>query len=254
MSVVAPSLLYKYRPVDCFTERLITHNEIWFSRPAELNDPFDCKLHISAVGTEADRRNYLRAIRPVLAENQIAAELIRLGDPSAVGSIENDINETIQTTVRDLGIFCMSARNDDLRMWTDYANGHQGICAEFQTHDGKLFGCELTEVAYEEQHPNVTMFDGCDRKWAERTLSTKRAAYRNEAEWRILYHTPGVQVFPPEELTRLILGCRTSARDKAQVMKWVAARRVPLQIYEARPRCGSFTLDIVPAFEPLPQS
>lgn len=46
-NIVKMNGLYKYGKFDEYTEKLFTHNEIYFSSPDEFNDPFDSKpLHL----------------------------------------------------------------------------------------------------------------------------------------------------------------------------------------------------------------
>jgi len=244
---MVPSYLYKYRPVNCYLERLIVHDEIYFSRPSELNDPYDCNLFVSAVGSDAVRRKYLETNYPQLSQEQLRFALEEAARPESIAANEADIEEFMKHTVERMGIFCTCARNDDLRMWTDYAAGHRGVCLQFKTLNGQLFGCDLTPIVYSPEHPAWTMFDECDERWTRFTLATKSDAYANESEWRILYHTVGKQQFPAEDLSGIIFGCRMEDRPKQQILEWISLRPMPLRIYEARVRKGLFALEIVPA-------
>ena len=51
--------LYKYGKFDEYTEKLFTHNEIYFSSPNEFNDPFDSKPRIICEGNKQQIENYL---------------------------------------------------------------------------------------------------------------------------------------------------------------------------------------------------
>ena len=39
--------LYKYYPLNDYTKRIFTHNEVYFPSPLKFNDPFDFNIPIS---------------------------------------------------------------------------------------------------------------------------------------------------------------------------------------------------------------
>src|SRR6185436_13966304 len=73
-----PQILYKYRDFSGFTRdrvrQIIVENKVWFSSPADLNDPFDCKVHTSFKGTvrayKKDMLRLLKEYRPNLNRQQ----------------------------------------------------------------------------------------------------------------------------------------------------------------------------------------
>lgn len=53
-----PTKAYKYRPDNDKTQRIITHNELWFSSPVEFNDPYDCNAPIDSDITLEEFNNW----------------------------------------------------------------------------------------------------------------------------------------------------------------------------------------------------
>lgn len=151
-----------------------------------------------------------------------------------------------QQQTESMGIFCLSARKDSLLMWSHYADGHRGICLQFSTCQEQLFGCTLDPVVYQELHPELATTDTIDHEWTRRYLTTKARDWSYEQEWRIFYHTPGLQVAPHEELSAVILGCSISASDCQEVIKWVRARPSPTLLYQADREEGAFRLRFSP--------
>ena len=49
-----PQILYKYRDVGEYTEKIFTDKTVWLSKPENLNDPFECSI---ANFTEKGKRN-----------------------------------------------------------------------------------------------------------------------------------------------------------------------------------------------------
>ena len=52
------NIIYKYFKIDEYFYRSIKNNYLWFSDPADFNDPYDFNLFISKDFTEEDLRNY----------------------------------------------------------------------------------------------------------------------------------------------------------------------------------------------------
>lgn len=58
-NTIEPQFLYKYYTFNKYTERIFTHNEIYFPAPKEFNDPFDSKVRLSYEGTKKKWKEYL---------------------------------------------------------------------------------------------------------------------------------------------------------------------------------------------------
>jgi len=56
--------LYKYRDFSGdnskYVERIFTHNEVYFSKPIDFNDPFDCRPKISLEANKNEIRAYIK--------------------------------------------------------------------------------------------------------------------------------------------------------------------------------------------------
>jgi hypothetical protein len=246
-----PSHLYKYRSLRTnkekqFTARIFTHNQIYFSKYTEFNDPFDCNFYISIIGNVITHKAKLQEINPGLSDAKLDINTRKDLKPKNLEKRKKSIQTAIRQINRGIGIFSMSARCDNLLMWSHYADCHRGICVEFKVTGGKLFGCDLCEVNYEEEYPKLSVYDDIDLEWTKRYLTTKACDWRYEQEWRIVYRETGCQVFPSEELTGAILGARISKKDKKLVLEWMSKSRSEVKLYQAREYDDKFGLDITP--------
>ena len=116
---------------------------------------------------------------------------------------------------------------------------------EFKTTGGKLFGCDLLNVDYVENYPNLSVYDNPDYEWVRKYLTTKSLAWRYEEEWRIMYERTGCQFLSEnEELSGVILGARISRRNKELVLKCLSENNCKAKLYQARECKGKFGLDI----------
>ena len=245
-----PSHLYKYRSLRTkkdreHTLRILTHNEIYFAKYKMFNDPFDCQLHISFNANPTAHKNTLRQLNPGLSEAQIEIQTQEALQVD-IGKREQKFNNGIRRETEKLGIFCMSAKRDNLLMWSHYADYHEGICMEFKTTGGRLFGCDLLDVDYDKYYPSLSVYDNWDLDWVRKYLRTKSLDWGYEKEWRILYKEIGCQFFrsEDEELSGVILGSRISRRNKELVVNSCSENNCKAKLYQARECKDRFGLDI----------
>jgi hypothetical protein len=245
-----PLHFYKYRSLRTkkdreHTLRILTHNEIYFAKCKDFNDPFDCKFHIPFNGNPITHKEKLRQLNPGLSEAQIEIQTQKELQPENIVKWEKELNKRIRLETEKYGIFSMSAKRDNLLMWSHYADCHKGICMKFKTTGGKLFGCDLLNVDYVENYPNLSVYDNPDYEWVRKHLTTKSLAWRYEEEWRIMYERTGCQFLSEnEELSGVILGARISRRNKELVLKCLSENNCKAKLYQARECKGKFGLDI----------
>ncbi len=136
--------LYKYFSATHWSFDSIINFKFYFSRFNELNDP--CELSLSNCSQE-----------------EFLLIKFRFLDPK-------DAN----------GIFCLSEKNDNSHMWTQYADGHKGVVVEFETDEDKEFFKEFDKVIYSDTPPQF-----------HKNMKVKELIYKKsmdsekELEWRI---------------------------------------------------------------------
>lgn len=251
-NVVEPDVLYKYCMFNEYTEKIFTHNEIYFSTPDEFNDPFDSKPRHICEGKEKQIESYFyehyRKKCPDRSEEEILSHVKKfVRDRSALQKV---LEESIERLRKKLGICCFSEKRDNILMWAHYANQHTGFCLEFDI-DNDFFRpitCAI-KVEYDAILPvlNILELGNYPRKELGRKLLTKANDWEYEQEWRIVDHKkgPGIQNFPEDALSGVILGCRISEENKENVFRWCMKRKHPPTLYEAREKQREFGLDIV---------
>jgi hypothetical protein len=138
--------LYKYLKVSDRNFENLRQSELFFSRAADFNDPFDCgTIPDPGIPTRAD----LLALKEFSAE--IFAEALSDGgcspcDLEKVQSLADDelqriyldcfINSAIFMSDRlrdERGVACFSESDRIPLMWGHYSDGHRGYCLEFDT-------------------------------------------------------------------------------------------------------------------------
>jgi hypothetical protein len=221
-----PSHVYKYRSLADYEvapelsnqevlRRIFVQNEVWFASPATYNDPFDSRVHLEFEPT----------VPPTVAQRVIA---------------------DVQREIDSRGVFSVSAKNDDILMWSYYANGHSGICIELEMLQS--FFRMVQPISYAEERPLVGMRDHKVRQM-EDNLLTKSSMWQHECEWRIfdIKNGPGYRPFAPTLLTGVIFGARISPEDESRVRGWIAEGKSDPKLYRAVVRPKKYGLDIVSA-------
>lgn len=167
-------------------------SELWFGSPHNLNDPFESKFEINFKGGSIPPFNVMEEYyRETLEIDEAVKERIwRIN--SNINFFLDDIEEAIQKSIKEkIGICSFSKIYLDTKMWSHYADSHQGICLIF---DKKIlfesnFNISQREIDYCEFLHSVDVYfendkikiDKLERK---RIINTKLLDWCDEKEIR----------------------------------------------------------------------
>jgi hypothetical protein len=240
-----PKYLYKYRPINIHTLNLIISNEAYYSSPDDLNDPFDCNII-----PQIDYTNLIKFAEARRNEGSITQEEHDnlLGNPEAI--MEHGFQETMDNIRNNLKIFCLSEINNNVMMYSHYADSHRGICLEFSVSNDSFYDC-LDYVRYTK---NVPVFHGFNddiklirNELKEIEVLTKSCSWSYEKEWRIIIdNSSHVQKFSSNILTSIIFGYKTSDYDKLVIENIIKKRSPSIQLQKVIKKGKSFELEIEP--------
>lgn len=226
---------------------------MWFSTPADFNDPFDCKTRCIVYDrSEGDYAQYAENVMRRHFPGASAEEVRRKATLAAADPGRGaTLGKYLQADVDRLGIFSVSTVPDHPLLWSHYAYGHTGLCLEFKC-DG-LFPDQtvdesLCPIRYSKRFPLVS--EAADpHEQVEAVLLTKAFDWQYEAEGRYLdwQRGTGYRRFAPDHLTRVIFGCRLTQADRHRVRAWVVSGNTSPRFFEAVVREREYALDINPA-------
>ena len=252
------SSLYKYRSLSEmnseYVERIFTHNEVYFSKPLDFNDPFDCRPKFSIKATEDQIKTYLTdrlsKYCPDLSRQQRRAETRKLikskrfSDRELLRDLENHHRKKV---LENTGVFCLSEIPDHILMWSHYSNSHTGICIEFEATSHTQFFGLAQKVHYQIEYPIVNIINDSQEELLNKALLTKAKFWKYEEEWRIIGqdNPPGVYTFPNGLLKGVILGARISKDEKEKVLSWVNTMEFRPSICQAELKDYEYGLNIV---------
>ena len=214
---IGVSKLYKYLPFNENSLSLLINEQIWCPKASTLNDPFEFRFHM--IGTHDD------------------------GRPIAQSSVEKAINNT-----KELGVISLSEINDDILMWSHYAEGHTGFCIEFErSHDNALGRYdECLPVIYDSA--KVPSFEPKDIEIQKDPmlviLTTKAPNWSYEKEWRLIIEKRSSNdlIKLPTKITSVIFGCKMDDAKRRTILNILDD---DMMYSEAKQSKESFSLDIV---------
>ncbi len=127
--------LYKYREFSLNHIQAITNNELWFSVGSTFNDPFDSQPPMALYSTdslfESMRRNAKFDAMNDLVLRAWAEAFLNTPKRSEA-NVWDVIEKSIVRWSTGSFIHCLSRTNENILMWSHYANFHKGFCVRYK--------------------------------------------------------------------------------------------------------------------------
>jgi hypothetical protein len=212
--------LYKYCAYNLNSLFILINRKIWFSDPESFNDPFDCKykfkkevdrIEFEKYGNEHDPER-MRRLNSIIGKDE---------EEKVYNEIYNRIAQEVSKRLKEAGVFCLSNNNDNILMWSHYADGHKGFCIEFERcndRDNELGNYDRTiPVEYiRHDYEKVTVFN---KKAYDMKFYTKSVKWKYEREWRLLNDKYNETEPLPGKITAIIFGLRMCDHHKETIKK-----------------------------------
>ena len=108
-------LQFKFRTINKYLIESLVNPSIYFATPAELNDPFDCRLNL--------RRSFQRAASYATDNRKKWLHHVM--------SIPNFI-ENFDSLINSVGVCSFSSIMEETLLWSHYADQHRGVCLTYE--------------------------------------------------------------------------------------------------------------------------
>lgn len=225
---------------------VLRFGQIAYTPPIRFNDPFDMSpavdIDVSDEALDMDCDLFQNDFPP---NSRTATELetIRAGYKDVMKDKKLGINHELQAEflkiANSVGVFCCTDLENDMLMWSHYANHHEGFVVEFDlTH--RFFEDRMHVVSYEANRPKLSHWNNIQTEIGSLVL-TKSIKWKQEREWRSIEQlincspkqcmgkdgsaiTVYLHAYPKEAVKRVICGCRMSTQNKeilrTQMLSW----------------------------------
>ena len=268
------SSLFKYRPINLNTLESIRDNYLYFNEASMFNDPFDCMLNIYFDGSDKDFDSYFKrmGLDNIPNKNQMKEALRNYGSRCSL-AFRN-------STLVNQRILSLSSKNDEILLWSHYADEHKGICLEYKTlekyDDNKsIHGIYFdplqvnyqnetsttnnllfaSKVNYNDKLPKKhNLLTGYQSEFIEKLadfIFTKYSKWNYEEEWRIFLPKEDISTnncvkLAPNILKGIIFGMRITKRDIINVQTFLSQnhKAADVKISKAIPQPNSYAINI----------
>jgi len=251
-----PNILYKYRDWNNpFHRNLLQKGELFFASISGFNDPFDGTIPHRYAPEELTEDNifkkYLEITTrkfPHLTETAIhekCYEYQRRGYFHNEKYLEDFEKDTCERLNEQFGIACLSKKNDNILMWSHYANCHTGICLGFNKY--KLFydtEAVFKHVKYSEDLPMLSLFEDVYTYYSK-LIGTKSILWDYEKEYRLSKTNFANQIAKLQKQTieEVILGAKMDQNIKFNIIDYIKENLPHVKVYDAKISKTKFTID-----------
>ncbi len=218
------------------------NSEVWFSRVADQNDPFDTKPYF-VDSSLPEVRSFLSEFWKMagheasFGSENIMESFRRNGiKKSKFRKLQRNFKKQIELArktfdhIRDNQLIsCFTEDPTNILMWSYYSNSHRSFCYEFSLHDDDLEvgSSKVADVRYLKQRPKITTLDTMkfmaaknfpqhfglapedDERVTNASLLSKSEHWMHEKEWRALKmpsNKKGFYSISPYKLQSVIFG------------------------------------------------
>lgn len=261
-------------PWGNFTQTSIEQGSFWFSSPTKFNDPIDCGISLSTIGNTPLLTNLITTgfseigkatgiaikdpsqnISIADSVQQLASNFIRnteaLGSELSEAQLDQVAGANLKERLASAGILSLSELEDNILMWSHYAQQHKGICIEFKRTSSNILGMpgNTSPVRYSIKAPTIDArsyrtADPEGKNEIELSLVlTKAADWTYEREWRVIKHSRANSVQPLGcKIESITLGLRSEEATQEHVLS--LAKREGFKVKKASLKPNEFGLKI----------
>lgn len=250
---------YKYRAINKYSLDILENNNIYFSNYTDFNDPFEFSTPFPDV-----RKMFKRASEKIdflkkgdIFDAETHTHLKNICERIIKnGNLKLDITHSkIKERLEKVGIYSLSKVNDEILMWSHYADNHRGFCIGFEdlhintTHHTKPmdvnYKTEFTDLddptlilnfytdifhkfknlpkaAWQTKRANLArkMKFEDDQRGGISVLTDKYKKWEYEQEFRLIDENSfGIKKIIPQCLKSITFGLRTNAEDKYKIIE-----------------------------------
>lgn len=248
-----PKRLYKFERINVQTLRNLKNAQVYFNTPASFNDPFDCSVLEASVilGDNEVVEIYKRFLKGKNKLANIEINSVKDIPKDEIDRIHEAFEENLKAQQNKIltqtGCTCFSEVKDNVLLWSHYADGHKGICLEFDT-SVPLFD-KVKEVEYSQKFPSINPIkmlfgskDEISEEWLK-PICTKYECWNYEKEWRVFHEKPNIEFgYSVEALISVYFGLSVNFTDLEIVCLTLLGQSKDIKFYKAHKDKSTYAL------------
>lgn len=105
---------------------------------------------------------------------------------------QQSANSIVEENIKRRGVSCFSEVNNELLMWSHYADKYKGFCLEFDTNHEPF--SKVRKVNYTDQMPTLSITEALINNDYDQVLElycTKSGSWAYDKEWRCIHQPAG---------------------------------------------------------------
>lgn len=248
-----PDYLYKYRSLaNEMTKRntsdIFNNNRFFHCATKNFNDPFEATFFFKLNHYDLDVTKFIAAWKHF---SNFTDEDIQYLITLAKRAHQQSSNESLEQKFKELvqertTVLSLCENYDNILMWSHYGDSHQGICIEFDVNASLGYWEMVLPIQYLKLYPYVLNAEIGIKELSAIYLS-KSMQWSYEKEWRFINNLkkPGLQAFPEESISAIIIGCNISNENYELVKQWAKNRKKKPLIAKTFLDSNSYTLGII---------
>jgi hypothetical protein len=257
-----PEILYRYRTYSNeYNRRTLDNNELYFSKPKDFNDPFDCLITVDYENLKDKYKLFEYASQIVvnqqksgnikLSKNEQIKEVYRIAEiinSDIEGYQKQNDDFIIEKINSHIGIISFSEIYDNMLMWSHYADFHKGYCLGYNT---KILKEELGDtnggrIFYTDNYPSIDPLNQVDLLMSRMQTNIKATCWSYEKEFRItklFKNQDSIRTFNLSNnvISELYLGVKISTENRKMILEKAIEKGIE-NIYQMRMMPKSFKL------------
>ncbi len=211
--------LYKYCSYSANTLSILINGKVWYSKPADFNDPFDGDFLVDNVCSFDD---YIAIFQLDISGETYEAMKAKYCDEQGNLKPEKLAEESsIAGVFKNVGVLCLTTRWDSTLMWSHYADQHRGLAIQFDIPNeipvSKVNYAKVLPANHLSYYYKRTTNDGyIDIEF------TKHEDWSYEDEYRLAVNAGNRLVENPGIITEVIFGCKMQNSHKETLSNLVS--------------------------------
>lgn len=187
-SFKVPKTLYRYSKISQYLFDNLKNNTFTATSPTEFNDLYDSTMHFDTVSLDKKRFKELNESSKRFGFEEVISKET---EEILLKKVKEIDEYSLTYLTKNFRIVCLSSDSDDIKMWSHYSDGNNGVCIayDFSKSENNLDRF-IYPVLYMNKPIDITELYEIDNQIMQATLISvisKFEDWQHEKEWRLIF-------------------------------------------------------------------